>query len=47
MLKCEDCNYYWQDEWEDYPSCKYPPNDPWPAPCEEDDYEEVVRYDEE
>lgn len=36
MARCADgCGYYWQEEWEDYPSCHY--NDPWPAPCE---YEE-------
>lgn len=36
MARCADgCGYYWQEEWEDYPSCHY--NDPWPAPCEYDD----------
>lgn len=39
MARCADgCGYYWQEEWEDYPSCHY--NDPWPAPCEYDDIEE-------
>ncbi len=39
MSRCENCGYYWQEAWEDYPSCKY--NDPWPAPCEYDDEEEI------
>lgn len=39
-MKCVNCNYYWQEEWEDYPSCKYA--DPWPAPCEYDDEEDEV-----
>ena len=37
MVRCADsnCGYFWQEEWEPYPSCHY--NDPWPAPCEYDD----------
>lgn len=40
-LSCADsnCGYYWQDEGEDHPSCHYPSNDPFPAPCEEDDWD--------
>lgn len=34
-MKCVDCNLWWQDEWEDFPSCHADPN--WPAPCEYDD----------
>ena len=38
-MRCKDCNLYWADKGEDFPSCKADPN--WPAPCEyEDDYEE-------
>ena len=40
-LGCADsnCGYYWQDEGEDRPSCHFPSNDPFPAPCEEDDWD--------
>ena len=40
MARCADsnCGYYWQEEGEAYPRCHY--DDPWPAPCEYDDYEE-------
>lgn len=34
-----NCGYYWQDENDDYPRCHYPSNDPFPAPCEEDDWD--------
>ena len=34
-MKCKECNLYWKDEWEDFPSCKADPN--WPAPCEYDE----------
>ena len=34
--KVRNCGYWYQDEYEEYPSCHY--NDPrFPAPCEEDD----------
>jgi hypothetical protein len=37
---CADgCGYYWQDEGDDYPRCHFDPNDPFPAPCEEDDWD--------
>ena len=37
MMRCEDCSYYWIEDGEKYPSCKYEgPND-W-APCEEEEY---------
>lgn len=41
-LGCADsnCGYYWQDEDDDYPRCHFDPNDPFPAPCEEDDWED-------
>jgi len=38
MFKCENCNLYWADKWEEFPSCKADPN--WPAPCEYEDEEE-------
>ena len=34
-----NCGYYWQDEGEDHPSCHYPSDSPFPAPCEEDDWD--------
>ncbi len=34
-MKCANCNLYWKNEWENFPSCKADPN--WPAPCEYDD----------
>lgn len=37
---CADgCGYYWQDEGADYPTCHFDPDDPFPAPCEEDDWD--------
>ena len=34
---CEriNCGYYWKEEWEDFPSCKF--HGFGPAPCEVDD----------
>lgn len=26
-MKCTDCSYYWQEEYENYPSCHYPYDD--------------------
>ena len=45
MNPCEltNCGYYWQEEGEDYPRCHYS-DDRFPAPCEEETYEES--YDE-
>lgn len=42
MARCADsnCGYYWQDKDEDYPCCHFPNDDPFPAPCEYDDFEE-------
>ena len=37
-MKCSECNFYWQEEGEKFPSCKADPN--FPAPCEEEDYED-------
>lgn len=39
-MKCVECNLYWADEGEKFPSCKADPN--WLAPCEYGDegYEE-------
>ena len=35
-MKCTDCSYYWQEEYENYPSCHYPYDDN-EAPCNYDD----------
>lgn len=37
MGTCEriNCGYYWKEEWEDFPSCKF--HGFGPAPCEVDD----------
>lgn len=40
-MKCVDCNLWWKDEGEKFPSCHADPN--WPAPCEYEDGD----YDEE
>ena len=39
MGTCEriNCGYYWKEEWEDFPSCKF--HGFGPAPCEIDDLE--------
>lgn len=40
MAECvaiKNCGYWYQDEGEERPSCHYPANDPWPAPCEYED----------
>ena len=37
-MKCAECNLWWADPDEEYPSCNADPN--WPAPCEYDDEEE-------
>lgn len=34
-MKCANCNLWWKDEGERFPSCHADPN--WPAPCEYDD----------
>lgn len=35
MGPCEaiNCGYFWQEEWEDFPTCHYPYDDGY-APCE-------------
>lgn len=46
MNECEvrNCGYWYQDEYEEYPSCHY--NDPrFPAPCEEEEEEEYIEGD--
>ena len=44
--ECEKCGYYYQEEGEDYPRCHYS-DDRFPAPCEEEVYEEPYDdYDE-
>ena len=37
-MKCIECPWYWQNEDEEYPSCKYRYNDEC-APCEIEDQE--------
>jgi hypothetical protein len=32
-MKCTECPWHWQDEGEEYPSCKYHYDDGY-APCE-------------
>ena len=34
-MRCAECNLYWADEGEKFPSCKADPH--WPAPCEYED----------
>ena len=38
-MKCFECNLWWTDAGEDYPSCHADPN--WKAPCEYEDEEEA------
>ena len=45
-MKCGDnCCYWWQDEDEDFPSCHFDQNSPWPAPCEYDGEEDDTDFD--
>ena len=45
-MRCGDnCGYWWQDEDEDYPSCHFDPDSPWPAPCEYDGEEDDTDFD--
>ena len=41
-MNCErsNCGYYWFDEKVGYAHCHYPSADPFPAPCEIDEFEE-------
>lgn len=40
MSRCQNCSFYWQDESETHPSCKYESLGAWDkAPCEYDDEE--------
>lgn len=41
-MKCAECNLWWKDEGERFPSCHADSN--WPAPCE---YDEEEAYNEE
>lgn len=34
-MRCVECNLWWVDEGEEYPSCHADPN--WPAPCDYND----------
>lgn len=47
MSRCSisNCGYYWQDEDEDYPSCHFDHDSPWPAPCEYDGEEDDTDCD--
>ena len=39
MSSCErlNCGYYYKTEEDDFPCCHFPPDDPYPAPCEYED----------
>ena len=39
-MKCFECNLWWTDEGNEYPSCHADPN--WKAPCEYEDEDESV-----
>lgn len=39
-MKCTDCPYYWQEEWEDFPGCHCGEPDGY-APCEYEEPEEI------
>lgn len=43
-LTCENCAYFWRDpEHESRPSCHFPGEGVWwPAPCEEEEYVQIV-----
>lgn len=43
--RCYCCGYCWQDEDEDYPSCHFDHDSPWPALCEYDGEEDDTDYD--
>lgn len=45
MLKCQNCGYYWQEDWEDYPTCKWSKFGL--APCEEEDEEMEIEEEDE
>ena len=38
-MRCAECNLFWKDSYEAFPSCKADPN--WPAPCECEVEEEI------
>ena len=45
-MKCTDCPYYWQERWEDFPSCQFDPvYHPTPSPCEYEDMYVEDEYD--
>ena len=44
-MKCKDCAYYWKDEGEKFPTCKYRYDDGY-APCEVEEIEPEETEDE-
>lgn len=45
-MRCADnCGYWYADEDEDYPSCHFDHDSPWPAPCEYDGEEDDTDCD--
>lgn len=39
-MKCSDCVYFWREEWEEYPGCKWVSRCPGDfLPCEEEESE--------
>lgn len=44
-MKCENCGYWWKEDWEDHYGCHYSGPESW-APCEQDDsYYEGDNYE--
>lgn len=39
-LQCTNCAYCWKEDGDRYACCHYPTDDPWPAPCEYEEYDE-------
>ena len=46
-MKCEDCPYFWWDDEYDRKMCQYPEDDPWPAPCEQEEIDNEMDLDNE
>ena len=42
-LTCKDCSYHYKTEEDEFPCCHY--CSPFPAPCEEEDYESEEEID--
>lgn len=37
-MKCENCSYWWYDEYDEMETCHA--DEKWPAPCEESGYDD-------